>query len=231
MLQLLLVEDNALVRKDLASALSTEGYTVVEAADGTSGLEAFERTTPDLVLLDLRLPDMSGFDVCRQLRAASAVPIIIVTAQDDSHDVVAGLEAGADDYVVKPVEPKTLAARIRALMRRVDLDSRAVHATDGGARPAGHGIEVREAEGRVFRDGEEIELTRTEFRLMCEFAAHPTQVLSREQLLERVWSYDYFGDSRIVDAHIRRLRTKIEPEPDSPRYILTARGLGYRYVE
>lgn len=235
MLQLLLVEDNALVREDLASALTAEGYRVVEAADGGTGLEAFERAAPDLVLLDLRLPDVSGFDVCRRLRASSAVPIIIVTAQDDSHDVVAGLEAGADDYVVKPVEPKMLAARIRALMRRVDLDVREALGPDdrasGEVEPRTDGIEVREAEGRVFRDGDEVSLTRTEFRLMCEFVAHPTQVLSREQLLERVWGYDYFGDSRIVDAHIRRLRTKIEPEPDSPRYILTARGLGYRYVE
>lgn len=222
MTDLLLIEDDQMVRTELAFAMRDEGHNTREAADGTSGLEMFEARTPDLVLLDVRLPDMSGFDVCRRLRAFSNVPIIMVTAQDNTHDLVAGLEAGADDYVVKPVEPKALAARIRALMRRAEMGQPV------GADTTFGDLEVREAEGVVRVLGQPIGLTRTEFRLICEFANHPGQVLSREQLLDRVWGYDYFGDGRIVDAHIRRLRVKIEPTPDEPRFILTARGLGYR---
>lgn len=222
MFDLLLIEDDDVVRAELARALREEGHEISEAATGTHGLAAFESAAPDLVLLDVRLPDMSGFDVCRQLRAASSVPIIMVTAQDNTHDLVAGLEAGADDYVVKPVEPKALAARIRALMRRTAVTNAAEPSESAGV------LEVLEAQGIVRVRGEEVSLTRTEFRLMCEFANHAGQVLSREQLLDRVWGYDYFGDGRIVDAHVRRLRVKIEPEPENPQFVVTVRGLGYR---
>ena len=222
MFDLLLIEDDDVVRSELAHALRDEGHTVSEAATGGHGLLAFDTQRPDLVLLDIRLPDMSGFDVCRQLRKDSTVPIIMVTAQDNTHDLVAGLEAGADDYVVKPVEPKALAARIRALMRRIDM----VGPNSPTAEPGP--LEVLEAEGIVRVHGEPVSLTRTEFRLLCEFENHRGQVLSREQLLDRVWGYDYFGDGRIVDAHVRRLRVKIEPEPDHPRFVVTVRGLGYR---
>jgi DNA-binding response OmpR family regulator len=223
---LLFIEDDDQIRLALSMALEDEGYEVREAADGTSGLAAFGQREADLVLLDLRLPDMSGFDVCRALRARSIVPIIIITAQTDTYDLVAGLEAGADDYITKPVVPKELAARIRALLRRVQLqESSAVpRATRFGD------VELRREQGVVLKDGRELSLTKTEFRLLCEFADHVGSVLSRDQLLERVWGYEYLGDSRLVDAHVRRLRVKIEDHPDDPRLIVTVRGLGYRLL-
>ena len=223
---LLFIEDDDGIRLALRLALEDEGYTVHEAADGTSGLEAFGEHGVDLVLLDLRLPDMSGFDVCRAIRATSIVPIIIITAQTDTYDMVAGLEAGADDYVTKPVVPKELAARIRALLRRVHLhESTAVPASVQFGD-----VELRREQGIVLKAGREINLTKTEYRLFCEFADHAGAVLSRDQLLERVWGYEYLGDSRLVDAHVRRLRLKIEDTPDEPKLIKTARGIGYRLM-
>jgi DNA-binding response OmpR family regulator len=223
---LLFIEDDDGIRLALSMALEDEGYDVHQAPDGQQGLAEFRRTPPDLVLLDLRLPDMSGFDVCRALRAESIVPIIMITAQTDTHDMVAGLEAGADDYVTKPVVPKELAARIRALLRRVQLQGKtaAPLATRFGD------IEIRREQGIVLKSGTELNLTKTEFRLMCEFADHAGAVLSRDQLLERVWGYEYLGDSRLVDAHVRRLRLKVEDHPDVPKLIVTARGIGYRLM-
>ena len=224
---LLFIEDDDAIRLAMSMALEDEGYEVVQAPDGQSGLARFAEREPDLVLLDLRLPDVSGFDVCRQLRASSVVPIIIVTAQTDTHDLVAGLEAGADDYVTKPVVPKELAARIRAALRRVQLhESSAV----SSAVTRFGDIELRRDLGLVFKAGVEINLTKTEYRLICEFADHANMVLSRDQLLERVWGYEYLGDSRLVDAHVRRLRVKIEEHPDDPHLIVTARGIGYRLL-
>ncbi len=226
MTSLLFVEDDDSIRLALRLALEDEGYDVREASDGRSGLEAFQRAEPDLVLLDLRLPDMSGFDVCRAMRASSIVPIIIVTAQADTYDLVAGLEAGADDYVTKPVVPKELAARIRAALRRVQL-----HETTATPPPSRFGdVELRREQGVALKGGVELNLTKTEFRLLCEFADHVGVVLSRDQLLERVWGYEYLGDSRLVDAHVRRLRVKIEDHPDDPKLIITARGVGYRLL-
>jgi DNA-binding response OmpR family regulator len=224
---LLFIEDDDAIRLALRLALEDEGYTVHEAANGTDGLAQFAAHEVDLVLLDLRLPDMSGFDVCRVLRADSIVPIIIITAQTDTHDMVAGLEAGADDYVTKPVVPKELAARIRALLRRVHL----VESTSSTSRSVMLGdVELRREQGIVLKSGEELSLTKTEYLLLCEFADHTGAVLSRDQLLERVWGYEYLGDSRLVDAHVRRLRLKIEDQPDDPQLIVTARGIGYRLV-
>ena len=226
MYSLLFIEDDDQIRLALPMALEDEGYKVREAADGASGLAAFAEQEADLVLLDLRLPDMSGFDVCRALRARSIVPIIMITAQTDTYDMVAGLEAGADDYITKPVIPKELAARIRALLRRVQLQGRrrAPPATRFGD------LELRREQGIVLKGGREVSLTKTEFRLLCEFADHAGAVLSRDQLLERVWGYEYLGDSRLVDAHVRRLRVKVEDHPDEPRQIVTVRGLGYRLL-
>lgn len=223
---LLFIEDDDGIRLALSMALEDEGYDVRQAPSGEVGLVEFRRTPPDLVLLDLRLPDMSGFDVCRALRAESIVPIIMITAQTDTHDMVAGLEAGADDYVTKPVVPKELAARIRALLRRVHLQGRATTPT---ATQFGD-VEIRREQGIVLKGGAELNLTKTEFRLMCEFADHAGAVLSRDQLLERVWGYEYLGDSRLVDAHVRRLRLKVEDHPDDPKLIVTARGIGYRLM-
>ena len=178
------------------------------------------------MLLDLRLPDISGFEVCRAIRAMSIVPIVMVTAETDTSDMVSGLEAGADDYVTKPVVPKELAARVRAHLRRVQLQGTVVAPT---SETFGD-VDLRREQGLVFKAGRELALTKTEFNLLCEFADHPNVVLSRDQLLERVWGYDYLGDSRLVDAHVRRLRVKIEDQPDEPRIILTVRGLGYRLI-
>lgn len=229
MTSLLLIEDDDDVRFALRLALEDEGYSVDVAADGRAGLARFAEAEPDAVLVDLRLPDISGFDVCRELRRRSLVPIIIVTAQDDTHDLVAGLEAGADDYVTKPVVAKALSARIRAVLRRVALHER--EDEGGSSAPPRFGtVEVRAEEGVVLRNGHPVPLTKTEFLLMCEFAAHPNLVLSRDQLLERVWGYAYLGDGRLVDAHIRRLRTKVEDDPDNPQLIHTVRGLGYKLV-
>jgi DNA-binding response OmpR family regulator len=222
---LLFIEDDDQIRLALSMALEDEGYKVREAADGRAGLAEFAEHEIDLVLLDLRLPDMSGFDVCRALRARSIVPIIIITAQTDTHDLVAGLEAGADDYVTKPVVPKELAARIRALLRRVQL-----HETAAPRSTVFGDVELRREQGIVLKRGREVSLTKTEFRLLCEFADHAGAVLSRDQLLERVWGYEYLGDSRLVDAHVRRLRVKVEDQPDDPRLIVTVRGLGYRLL-
>ena len=224
---LLFIEDDDQIRLALRLALEDEGYEVREAADGRTGLAAFHADEPDLVLLDLRLPDMSGFDVCRALRAMSIVPIVMVTAQTDTNDMVAGLEAGADDYVTKPVVPKELAARIRAHLRRVQLQGDP--AVESSSLTFGD-VELRREQGIVLKAGREVSLTKTEFNLLCEFADHPNIVLSRDQLLERVWGYDYLGDSRLVDAHVRRLRVKIEDQADDPKLIVTGRGIGYRLM-
>jgi DNA-binding response OmpR family regulator len=222
---LLLVDDEPRIRRVLRLALEDEGYDVAEAANGYDALAALRREPPDVVLLDLMLPDRDGFTVCREIRRSSDVPVIMVTARTDSHDVVAGLEAGADDYVTKPLVAKELSARIRALLRRVEpSNSRQAEVVEVGDLR----IDVPGAE--VTRDGETLPLTRTEFKLLAELAGAEGKVLSREQLLSKVWGYGYFGDSRIVDVHIRRLRLKIERDPASPKHLVTARGLGYRLV-
>ena len=227
MTSVLFIEDDDAIRVALRLALEDEGYEVREASDGRSGLAAFAEREPDLVLLDLRLPDLSGFEVCRALRSGSVVPIIIVTAQTDTYDLVAGLEAGADDYVTKPVVPKELAARMRAALRRVHLHE--VTQTSSAVSRFGD-IELRRDQGVVLKAGHELNLTKTEYRLLCEFADHANMVLSRDQLLERVWGYEYLGDSRLVDAHVRRLRVKVEDQADDPKLIVTARGVGYRLL-
>jgi DNA-binding response OmpR family regulator len=224
--RILLVEDDERIRTSMRLSLEDEGYDVEETESGEEALEAHARALIaqpfDLLVVDIMLPGMDGFDCCRELRRVSTVPIIMVTARTDTHDVVAGLEAGADDYVTKPFEPKELAARIRALLRRA-------RTTDGGPVSLVFGdLEIMPEAGVVRRDNEEVHLTRTEFLLLCELAANTGRVLSREQLLERVWSYDYFGDGRLVDVHVRRLRTKIERDPSEPRHVLTVRGLGYK---
>jgi DNA-binding response OmpR family regulator len=222
--RILLVEDDERIRASMRLALEDEGWAVDEAGSGEEGLERFAARPADMVLIDLMLPGIDGFECCRQLRRASAVPVIVVTARSDTHDVVAGLEAGADDFVTKPFVAKELAARIRAHLRRA-------RSAEPPTQPLRFGtLEIVPDEGVVRRDGEEVHLTRTEFRLLCELAANPGKVLSREVLLERVWGYDYFGDGRLVDVHLRRLRTKVEPDPANPVHILTVRGLGYKLV-
>jgi DNA-binding response OmpR family regulator len=222
--RILSVEDDERIRTAVKLALEDEGWVMEEAETGEAALEQFGRNPADVVLIDIMLPGIDGFEVCRSLRRTSDVPIIMVTARADTHDVVAGLEAGADDYLTKPVAPKELSARIRALLRRARTPE---HAPTGQVLRFGE-LEVIPDQGVVRSKGEEVHLTKTEFRLLCELASSPGRVFSREVLLERVWGYGYFGDGRLVDVHVRRLRTKIEPDPANPRHVATVRGLGYK---
>ncbi|MDA8314926.1 MAG: response regulator transcription factor [Acidimicrobiales bacterium] len=223
--RILFIEDDDHMRAMLCLSLEQEGYTVVEARSGEEGLRRLEDGGADMVLVDLRLPDMDGFEVTRAIRRLTNIPIAMVTASGDTHDVVAGLEAGADDYVVKPVVAKELSARIRALLRR----SATQPATDTTVERFGD-IELHREAGVVRRDGNEVPLTLTQFRVFCELANTPGWVVSRSQLLERVWGYDFFGDDRLVDYHISGLRTKVERDPSNPELIVTVRGLGYKLV-
>jgi len=219
--RILTVEDDERIRTAVSLALEEEGWEVEETANGEDALVAFAQDPSDVVLIDIMLPGIDGFEVCRRIRRLGDVPIVMVTARSDSHDVVAGLEAGADDYLRKPFDPKELSARVRALLRR--------------SRPSGSPakmvfdqLEIIPDEGVVRLAGDEVHLTRTEFRLLVELASSPGKVMSREDLLERVWARDYFDDERLVDVHVRRLRTKIEPDPANPRYVVTVRGMGYK---
>ena len=219
---ILLVEDDRRIRTSLRLVLEDEGNTVDEAESAEAALEMLGRRAVEVAIVDLMLPGMDGFELCRRLRASFDIPILILTARSDSHDVVAGLEAGADDYMVKPAVPKELSARVRALLRR---------SARSGSEPqrlAFGDLEIQPDAGVVRRGGAEVSLTKTEFGLLCELAQAPGRILTREILLEKVWGYDYFGDGRLVDVHIRRLRTKVEADPAHPRHIVTVRGLGYK---
>ncbi|MBC8364027.1 MAG: response regulator transcription factor [Actinobacteria bacterium] len=220
--RILTVEDDERIRAAVRLALEDEGWEVEETASGEEAMAAFARTPVDVVLIDIMLPGVDGFEVCRSIRRTSAVPIVMVTARADTHDVVAGLEAGADDYLTKPFAPKELSARIRALLRRY-RSSETMPETMIFDQ-----LEVAPEEGVVRLGGIEVHLTRTEFQLLVELGQHAGKVLSREELLERVWGYDYFGDGRLVDVHVRRLRTKIEPDAANPRFLVTVRGMGYK---
>jgi len=222
--RILTVEDDERIRTALRLALEDEGWEVDEVASGEEALVAFGRVPADVVLVDIMLPGIDGFDICRAIRKSSDVPIVMITARSDTHDVVAGLEAGADDYLTKPFAPKELSARIRALLRRA-------RASDGGTDEiVFNDLEILPDAGIVRVSGTEAHLTKTEFRLLVELASNPGSIFSREVLLERVWGLGYFGDGRLVDVHVRRLRTKIEPDPANPRHVVTVRGLGYKLV-
>jgi two-component system response regulator RegX3 len=217
----LVIEDDDRIRLSLLLALEDEGYAVQGAATAEEGLALQLAQPADTVLVDLMLPGLDGFECIRELRRHDDVPVVVVSARSDTHDIVAGLEAGADDYLVKPVAIKELCARLRALRRRT-------RATGPAAPTLVFGdLRVRPLAGEVTRRGEPVALTRTEFRLLCELAEHAGLVLSRQQLLERVWEYKY-GDERLVDVHVGRLRAKIEDEPGNPRHLVTVRGLGYK---
>ena len=225
-MRVLLVEDDAGIRAGLRLMLEDEGYEVAEAGTGEEGIERFRAGGADLAIVDLLLPGIGGLDVVRALRATSGLPILVVTAQADSHDVVAGLEAGADDYVTKPFVPKELAARVRAHLRRTAREATAPERTSMRVRD----LEISPIAGEALRNGEPLTLTKTEFRLLCELAEHAGHVISRDQLLERVWGWEYVGDGRLVDTHLYRLRAKIEDDPANPTLLVTVRGLGYKLV-
>ena len=221
--RILIVEDDDHIRTALRLMFEGEGFVVDDAPTGEIGVALFSRMTSDVAIVDVMLPGMTGFETCQALRSTSDVPIVIVSARDETVDVILGLESGADDYVTKPFVPEELLARVRAhLRRRPDKSTNAFQIGD---------LHVIPDEGVVRqRDGVELHLTSTEFRLLTDLAQANGRVLSREDLLEHVWGYDYFVDSRLVDVHIRRLRMKIEPDPASPTYLVTVRGTGYKLV-
>ncbi len=219
--RILLVEDDRRVRRATALALAEAGYEVVEQPDADGALEALAAKRPDAAILDVMLPGMDGFELCREIRKTSDVPIIFLTAKADTIDVVVGLESGGDDYLTKPFRVPELIARLRALLRRVRAETRPRRLAFGD-------LEIEADAGVVRKGGEPVPLTKTEFQLLLTLASRPNQIFTREVLLERVWSYDYLGDSRLVDVHIRRLRAKIEDDPGTPRRILTVRGFGYK---
>jgi len=218
---ILLVEDDRRIRTSLRLVLEDEGNTVDEAESAEVALEVLGRRQADVAIVDLMLPGMDGFELCRRLRASNDIAILILTARADSHDVVAGLEAGADDYVVKPAVPKELSARVRALLRRSTRPGATSHHIF-------EDLEILPEAGVVRVGGVDVSLTKTEFGLLCELAQAAGRILTREVLLDLVWGYGYFGDGRLVDVHIRRLRTKVEADPAHPRHIVTVRGLGYK---
>ena len=218
--RVLLVEDDDSLREVVSLVLSATGMEVHAVASGDEALAAFARDTFDLIVLDLMIPGVDGYEVCRRIRSRSPIPIVMVTARDQAGDIVRGLEQGADDYVTKPFEAAVLLARVRAVLRR---------STTGQGR-LGHGpIEVDEAAFRAWKEGRQLELSSTELRLLAELVRHPGQVLTREVLLQRVWHYDFLGDSRLVDMAIKRLRDKIEDDPSRPALVTTVRGVGYRF--
>jgi two-component system, OmpR family, response regulator MtrA len=218
---ILLIEDDPLVRRALELALARHGYDMRTAGTGEDGLRSLAGSTPDVVLLDLMLPDMDGLEVCRRIRAQGDVPVIMLTARGDDVDVVGGLEAGADDYVIKPARPPVLDARIRAVLRRSagEPDGIRTH----------RDLRIDTTALTVSRRGEAVTLTPTEMRLLLTLSRSPGRVFSRRQLLEDVWEHGYLGDSRLVDNCVQRLRAKIETNPGVPAYVQTVRGFGYRF--
>jgi two-component system, OmpR family, response regulator len=220
--KILVVEDDQNLQSALSYSLGKEGYEVASAADGAQALALARKINPDLILLDVMLPVMSGLEVCRILRTESQVPIIMLTARTEETDKVAGLDLGADDYLTKPFGMRELLARVRALLRRE------TRAAPEGVVLGFDSVSIDPGRHTVTRDGAPLELTPKEFDLLAFLAKHPGLVFSREQLLERVWGYDYAGGTRTVDVHMRWLRQKLEQDPENPRYLLTVRGTGYK---
>jgi two-component system, OmpR family, response regulator RegX3 len=225
--KLLLVEDEKSIVEGLAITLEAEGFQVSWVKDGLEALPAFDRVRPDLVVLDLMLPGMSGTDICRALRTRTDVPIIMLTARDAEVDRVVGLELGADDYVTKPFSTRELVARIRAVLRRAPL-----HDLDGEEAPVeAAGVRLDRARHEVRVDGATVDLPPKEFELLAYLLEHAGRVLTRGQLIDEIWGSDYVGDTKTLDVHIRRLRGRIESDPKDPVRIQTVRGVGYRFAD
>ena len=223
MTRVLVVEDEESYREALSYMLSKEGFEVIEAGDGAAGIAEFDRRGADIVLLDLMMPGLSGTEVCRQLRLRGPVPVIMLTARDTEIDKVVGLELGADDYVTKPFSHRELVARMRAVLRR-GQDSELVPDI---IEVAGVRMDVERHEVSV--NGERLKLALKEFELLEILLRNAGRVMTRGQLIDRIWGADYVGDTKTLDVHIKRLRTKIEPDPTNPRYLITVRGLGYKF--
>ena len=217
--KILVVDDDDALREMVGLVLSGAGYEPVFAADGISAVEVFKSVEPDLVLLDIMLPGQSGIEVCKQIRSFSGTPIVMLTAKGDTEDVVAGLEAGADDYVVKPHNGAELLARVKARLRPLGDDGGVIHVGQLTMDP--RSFEVK-------RGDTPLSLTPLEFKLLHTLAVKPTQVFSREMLLEQVWGYQYKADTRLVNVHVQRLRSKVEEDPENPKIVMTVRGHGYR---
>lgn len=226
MKKILVVDDEKPISDIISFNLENEGYAIEKAYDGEQALEVFEKSQPDLVILDLMLPKMDGFEVCREIRKQSAVPVIMLTAKDSEIDKVLGLELGADDYVTKPFSNRELIARVKANLRRNLVKEPEPQEVNKNEIVVGD-LVIHQDAYIISKHGEEIELTHREFELLHYLARHIGQVMTREHLLETVWDYDYFGDVRTVDVTIRRLREKIEDIPSHPTYIVTRRGVGY----
>ena len=218
--KILVVDDDPAINEMLTIVLEAEGFQTSSVTDGVEAVPAFRSFDPDLILLDLMLPGMNGIDICREIRKESAVPVVMLTAKTDTVDVVLGLESGADDYITKPFKPKELVARIRARLRRTDDEPAETYEIGD--------LTIDVPQHTVTRGGEEIQLTPLEFDLLLEMAQKPNQVHTREELLESVWGYRNASDTRLVNVHVQRLRSKIEHDPENPEIILTVRGVGYK---
>jgi len=223
MTKILLIEDEDSIRESVAFLLEKEGFVVTQANDGLIGVETFEKEKADLILLDLMLPGLDGLEVCKRIRKTSNVPIIMLTAKDTELDKVLGLELGADDYITKPFSSRELAARVKAMLRRFSepLENNEVTTTKS--------VVVDPVKHKVFVRGEEIKLPLKEFDLLHYLTQNPGRVLTREQIIDRIWGHDYFGDTKTLDVHIKRIREKVEKNPNNPEIIQTIRGLGYKF--
>jgi two-component system response regulator RegX3 len=224
--RILLVEDEESLAESIRYSLEREGYAVSVAGDGRVAIERFRADAPDLVILDLMLPEMSGLDVCRMIRETSTVPIVMVTAKDSEADKVTGLELGADDYVTKPFSVRELVSRIRAHLRRVRMQA----PPNGEELLTGGSIEMDVARHEVKIDGKTVAFPPKEFELLQTFLTRKGRLLTREHLIEEIWGYDYVGDTKTLDVHVKRIRQKIEDDPHDPKLLLTVRGLGYKFT-
>ena len=224
--KILVVEDEQDIANIIVFNLQRAGFETLEAGDGPTGLRMALEESPDLILLDVMLPGMDGFEICKRVRETSQVPIIMLTAREEEADKIFGLELGADDYVTKPFSNRELIARIRANMRRFSAGEQ-----DAPQRADSRGLEISTEAATVYKDGKPVDLSVREFEILSYLAHEPGRVVSREELMEKVWGFEYYGDLRAVDVAIRRLREKIEDEPAQPKYIITKRGLGYYFAK